>query len=57
MKELRCRDAGFDCEAVVRAEGEEDVLSQVAEHARQAHGLVDLDDDLLARLRAQIKEV
>ena len=25
MKELKCRDAGFDCDAVVRADSEDEV--------------------------------
>ncbi len=39
MKVLRCRDVGFDCEAVVRAENEEAVLQQVAEHASSMHNV------------------
>ncbi|MEW6374655.1 MAG: OsmC family protein, partial [Thermodesulfobacteriota bacterium] len=33
MKLIRCRDAGFDCNHEVRAESEEDLLQQVAQHA------------------------
>jgi predicted small metal-binding protein len=36
MKQLVCRDAGFDCDAVVRAETDEDVLAQVRPHAQEA---------------------
>jgi predicted small metal-binding protein len=39
MKELRCRDLGFDCNAVVHAETEEEVLTQAAAHAKQVHDL------------------
>ncbi|SOC52191.1 DUF1059 domain-containing protein [Ornithinimicrobium cerasi] len=39
MKELRCRDVGFDCEGVVTGQTEDDVLRQAAAHAREAHGL------------------
>ncbi|GAB3020441.1 DUF1059 domain-containing protein [Spirosoma pulveris] len=39
MKTLHCRDAGFDCEAVVRANTDEEVLAQAAEHAQQVHGV------------------
>jgi len=58
-KELRCRDVGFECDAVVTAENEEDVLRQVAEHARTVHGLSaeQLNDPaLLERVRSQIHE-
>jgi predicted small metal-binding protein len=37
VKVLRCRDVGFDCEAVVRAESEEEILQQVGEHASAVH--------------------
>jgi predicted small metal-binding protein len=37
MFELHCRDAGFDCAGVVRAETKEAVLAQAAIHAREHH--------------------
>jgi predicted small metal-binding protein len=55
MKELRCRDVGFDCEGVIRAESDEEVLRQAAQHARTAHGLTQLDDATTRRIRSQIR--
>ncbi|MCA1782548.1 MAG: DUF1059 domain-containing protein [Dermatophilaceae bacterium] len=58
-KELRCRDVGFDCEAVVTADSEEQVLPQVAAHAKTVHGLTDeqlADPDLIRQVRGQIHE-
>ncbi|GAB4031602.1 hypothetical protein GCM10028774_09700 [Spirosoma jeollabukense] len=37
MKELHCKDLGFDCPAVVKAESESDVLQIAAQHAREVH--------------------
>jgi predicted small metal-binding protein len=37
MKELRCRDAGFDCDAVIHAQSEEEVLKIAAQHAKEVH--------------------
>jgi predicted small metal-binding protein len=37
MRELRCRDIGFDCNAVVHAETDEEILAIAAEHAKQVH--------------------
>jgi predicted small metal-binding protein len=37
MKELRCRDVGFDCDAVVHADTEEEVLAIAAQHAKEVH--------------------
>lgn len=58
-KELFCRDVGFDCDAIVVAETDEEIVARVAEHARDVHGLTDeqLDDpDLLDSVRAQIHD-
>jgi predicted small metal-binding protein len=52
MKVVHCRDVGFDCEGVVRAETEEEVLRQVAEHARQVH-----DVEVTPELAQQVKDL
>ena len=39
MKELKCRDAGFDCDAVVEGQTVEEVLAQAGPHAKEAHGV------------------
>ena len=38
-KAVHCRDIGFDCDGVVRAETEEEALARVVAHARTVHGL------------------
>lgn len=53
MKRLYCRDAGFDCNGVIRAETEEEVINQASVHAREAHG-VTVDTALAAELRTHI---
>jgi predicted small metal-binding protein len=40
-RELHCRDVGFDCDAVVTAESDDEILAQVAAHAKAVHGLTD----------------
>jgi predicted small metal-binding protein len=55
MKELQCKDVGFACDAVVRADTEEEVLRQGAEHARTAHGLTTLDSETVAKIRSKIR--
>jgi predicted small metal-binding protein len=56
MKELRCADVGFECSAVIRGEDEQDVMSQAADHAREAHGLTDIDEETGQKIRAQIRD-
>ncbi len=56
-REIRCRDLGFDCPGVIRAENDEVLLKKVAEHARQAHGTVEVTPEMAAKVRAAIREV
>ncbi len=39
MKVLQCRDAGFDCDAVVHGQTTDDILAEVRPHAEQEHGV------------------
>lgn len=45
MWELRCGDVVPGCAGVVRAETREEVMSQAAVHAADAHGLTTIDAD------------
>jgi predicted small metal-binding protein len=55
-KVVNCRDVGFDCDGVVRAETEEEALQLVAEHAREVHGIQDVPPDVVEQVRAVMKE-
>lgn len=55
MKTLNCRDAGFDCEGVIQATTEEEILSQAAEHAQAAHN-VQVTPELAEQLKTLIKD-
>lgn len=54
-KILRCRDVGFDCEAVVRADSDEAILNQVVVHAREVHGIDDVPDEVVRQVIASIR--
>lgn len=56
-KMLRCRDVGVDCDAVIRAETEEELMRKVAEHAKTVHGMTEISPDLAAKVKAAIKDV
>jgi predicted small metal-binding protein len=51
-----CRDVGFDCDAVVRADSDEEVLTQVATHAREVHGLQQIDAATEQKILMQIHD-
>ena len=54
-KVLRCRDVGFDCDAVVRADSEDEILAQAAQHATRDHGLPEVSDDVVKKVLASIR--
>ena len=55
-KVFRCRDVGFDCDYVVRADTEEDLLKQAAEHAKAVHNMKEISEEVVAKVRAAIRE-
>ena len=55
-KIIRCRDVGVDCDFEARGETEQEVLDQCAEHGRTAHGMQELTPELVAKVRAAIRE-
>lgn len=55
-KVLRCSDVGFDCEAVIRAETEEEVLKKAAEHAQSVHNLKEISNEVVEKVRAAIQD-
>lgn len=55
MKTLHCSDAGFDCEGVIKATTEEEVLNQAAKHALDVHG-VTVTPELATQLKTLIRD-
>lgn len=55
-KIVSCRDAGADCDFVARGDSEEDVLRQVAEHARTDHNMSEIPADVRDKVRAAIRD-
>jgi predicted small metal-binding protein len=56
MKEFRCGDLVPGCEAVLQGESEDDILRQVAVHAREEHGLDEVPPEVVDDIRAGISE-
>ncbi len=49
-KVVNCRDIGFDCDGVVQAETEDEVLKLVAEHARTVHNMDDVSQEVVDKV-------
>ncbi len=55
-KTVNCRDVGVDCDFVAKAETEQELLQQCAEHARSAHGMNEIPPELAEKVRAAIRD-
>jgi len=58
MKTLSCREAGFDCDYVVKGETEEEILNSGKQHAIMDHGMKEEDctPEFKEKLRPLIKD-
>ena len=56
-KVMKCREVGLDCNFIARADTEEEILNQVAAHANTTHGVQDIPEDVVARVRGVIRDV
>lgn len=56
MKKVHCRDVGYDCDGIVSAETVEEMLAKVAQHAKEAHGLEEVTEAVVAKVKSVIRE-
>lgn len=56
MKRFACGAVVPDCDAVFEADTEEEILRDVSRHAAQAHGMPDVSPDVIAQVRAAIRD-
>lgn len=53
---VNCRDLGFECDAVVRAETDEEAIQLVAQHAREVHGMEKVPIEIVDQIHQVIQE-
>ncbi len=56
MKQLQCRDAGFDCDAVVEGDTVDEVMAQAGPHVKEVHG-TDVTPDMAASIATKVRDV
>jgi predicted small metal-binding protein len=56
MKIVHCHDLGFACDQEIRAESEEEVLRQAAEHAYTVHG-IQVTPEVAAQVQSHIQDL
>ncbi|MDH3244142.1 MAG: DUF1059 domain-containing protein [Saprospiraceae bacterium] len=57
QKVIRCRDVGFDCDGVIKANTEEEALKLAAAHAKKEHGLTDVTPEVVAKIKSVMQTV
>lgn len=57
MKEFACGDVVPGCKAKFKARSDEDLLRQVAEHAREGHGIQQVSPELVNAVKQHIRIV
>lgn len=55
-KIVRCEVLFSDCQAVVEGETEDEVMESALRHAKEEHGVEELDDERQAALLAGIRQ-
>jgi predicted small metal-binding protein len=55
-KVFKCSDLGMKCDFVARAETEEELMKLVRKHGMEAHGMADVKPELLAKVKAAIRD-
>jgi predicted small metal-binding protein len=55
-KIMKCRTVGLDCDFVARGENDDQVMAQVAEHARKDHAMQTIPQEVAAKVKAAIHE-
>jgi predicted small metal-binding protein len=55
MKSLQCKDVGFDCGHVIRAESKAEVLRQATEHAQEVHD-TQVTPEIAEKVKSVIRE-
>lgn len=55
MKTINCREAGFDCDLIVKGETEEEVLKNGMEHAKKDHNMK--EEDITPELKEKIRSI
>jgi predicted small metal-binding protein len=53
MKTINCREAGFDCDHIVKGETDEEVLKNGMEHAKNDHNMK--EEDITSEMKEKIR--
>ena len=56
MKEtFACKDIGMACGFTTEASSRQELMPKIAKHAKEAHGITNIPEDLMKKVNAAIK--
>ncbi len=55
-KSMKCSDVVADCDWGATAETEEELMRKIEEHARKEHGFEVMPEELIEKVKANIKD-
>jgi predicted small metal-binding protein len=53
---VNCKDAGVECDFVMRGETKRDILRQAADYARTAYSMTEIPPEVAQKLRGAIRD-
>ena len=57
--QFACQDVGVTCDFIAKGETEEELLEQVAKHAKEVHGYTDEqlnDPEMMKKVKSAVKQ-
>jgi predicted small metal-binding protein len=55
-KIIHCKDAGFECAGVIRANTEDEAMQMAAEHAKSVHGMREITPEVAAKVKSVMRD-
>jgi predicted small metal-binding protein len=55
-KVVKCRDVGFDCNGVIKANTEQEALNLAAEHAKTVHNVKEITPEIVKKIKSVMKD-
>ena len=56
-KSISCKDAGSSCGWSATAETEDELMAKVQDHVKADHKELEINDELVAKVKSLIKEI
>ncbi|MBX8632203.1 MAG: DUF1059 domain-containing protein [Thermoplasmata archaeon] len=54
--EFKCKDVGMNCGFETSAKTKEELMPKIVEHAKTAHGMTSIPDDMKKKVEGAIKK-